>query len=38
MRLAAWVKKSQKGRTWLSGQVSELQKKTAEPVAEESPF
>jgi len=38
LRLAAWVKKSQGGRTWLSGRVSELQSKSAEPATEESPF
>ena len=36
MRLAAWKKKSKKGQTWLSGQVSEMQ--TKEQVKEEIPF
>mgnify|MGYP003627622456 CR=1 FL=1 len=41
LRLAAWVKKTQQGKTWLSGRVSELQKKPApkaEPQSEEVPF
>ena len=38
MRLAGWSKKSAKGTNWVSGKLSELQKKTPEKADDEAPF